>query len=70
METNSFSSYKFKPSYALDLEEPFSVEKAGPFGCFELGSTVIVVVNSEIKKGNPELFQKYLDQPVKMGQSL
>ena len=45
-------------------------EKGGELGRFEMGSTVILVVDKKIHERHPELFTTRLGQAVKVGESL
>ena len=45
-------------------------EKGGELGRFEMGSTVILVVDKKIHERHPELFTSRLGQVVKVGESL
>lgn len=45
-------------------------EKGGELGRFEMGSTVILVVDKKIHERHPELFTSRLGQAVKVGESL
>ena len=47
-----------------------SFEKGGELGRFEMGSTVILVVDKKIHERHPELFTSRLGQAVKVGESL
>lgn len=51
-------------------KEPVFVEKGGELGRFEMGSTVILVVDKKIRERNPELFKNRVGQAVKMGEAL
>lgn len=50
--------------------QSISFQKGSPLGCFELGSTVVLVCSAEVRKRNPDLFQACLGMNVRMGQSL
>ena len=56
--------YDWKPS------EKIVVEKGGELGRFEMGSTVILVVDKKIRKRNPGLFQSRVGSAVKVGEAL
>ena len=45
-------------------------EKGGELGRFEMGSTVILVVDKKIHERHPDLFVSRLGQPVKVGEAL
>jgi phosphatidylserine decarboxylase len=47
-----------------------SFEKGGELGRFEMGSTVILVVDKKIHERHPELFTSRLGQAVKVGEAL
>ena len=47
-----------------------SFEKGGELGRFEMGSTVILVVDKKIHERHPDLFVSRLGQPVKVGEAL
>lgn len=49
---------------------PIAVEKGGELGRFEMGSTVILVVDKKIRERNPELFKNRVGQAVKVGEAL
>lgn len=49
---------------------PISVEKGGELGRFEMGSTVILVVDKKILERNPNLFKSRVGQAVKVGEAL
>ncbi|SHG76072.1 phosphatidylserine decarboxylase [Fibrobacter sp. UWH9] len=49
---------------------PIAVEKGGELGRFEMGSTVILVVDKKIRERNPELFKSRVGQAVKVGEAL
>ena len=51
-------------------KEKISVEKGGELGRFEMGSTVILVVDKKIRERNPGLFQSRVGSAVKMGEAL
>lgn len=51
-------------------KEILSVKKGGPLGTFELGSTVVLVISSEVYQRNPQVFQAWQGKAVRMGQSL
>lgn len=46
------------------------VEKGGELGRFEMGSTVILVVDKKIRERNPLLFKNRVGQAVKVGEAL
>ena len=50
--------------------QPFSFEKGGELGRFEMGSTVILVVDKKIRERHPDLFKSRLGQAVKVGEAL
>lgn len=52
------------PSSAVNFE------KGGELGRFEMGSTVILVVDKNIRERHPDLFKKRLGQAVKVGEAL
>lgn len=49
---------------------PIAVEKGGELGRFEMGSTVILVVDKKIRERNPNLFKSRVGQAVKVGEAL
>lgn len=49
---------------------PIAVEKGGELGRFEMGSTVILVVDKKILERNPNLFKSRVGQAVKVGEAL
>ncbi len=51
-------------------KETIMVEKGGELGRFEMGSTVILVVDKKIRERNPELFKNRVGQAVKVGEAL
>ncbi len=51
-------------------KETIAVEKGGNLGRFEMGSTVILVVDKKIRERNPELFKSRVGQAVKVGEAL
>ena len=51
-------------------KEPVFVEKGGELGRFEMGSTVILVVDKKIRERHPDLFKNRVGQTVKMGEAL
>ena len=56
--------YDWKPSGEI------RVEKGGELGRFEMGSTVILVVDKTIRERHPDLFKSRLGSAVKMGEAL
>ena len=56
--------YDWKPSGEI------RVEKGGELGRFEMGSTVILVVDKKIRDRHPDLFKSRLGSAVKMGEAL
>jgi phosphatidylserine decarboxylase len=50
--------------------QQFSFEKGGELGRFEMGSTVILVVDKKIRGRHPDLFKSRLGQAVKVGEAL
>jgi phosphatidylserine decarboxylase len=46
------------------------VEKGGELGRFEMGSTVILVVDKKIRERHPDLFKASLGKAVKVGEAL
>ena len=56
--------YDWKPS------DKIVVEKGGELGRFEMGSTVILVVDKKIRERNPGLFQSRVGSAVKVGEAL
>ena len=50
--------------------QPFSFEKGGELGRFEMGSTVILVVDKKIRERHPDLFKSRVGQAVKVGEAL
>jgi len=51
-------------------KEAVFVEKGGELGRFEMGSTVILVVDKKIRERNPDLFKNRVGQAVKVGEAL
>ena len=51
-------------------EGKVSFEKGGELGRFEMGSTVILVVDKKIRERHPDLFKGRLGQAVKVGEAL
>lgn len=47
-----------------------SFEKGGELGRFEMGSTVILVVDKKIRERHPEIFKACVGKPVKVGEAL
>lgn len=56
--------YDWKPSKEIRME------KGGELGRFEMGSTVILVVDKKIREHHPDLFKSRLGSAVKMGEAL
>ena len=50
--------------------ENVSFEKGDELGRFEMGSTVILVVDKKIRERHPDLFKSRLGQAVKVGEAL
>jgi phosphatidylserine decarboxylase len=48
----------------------FEFEKGDDLGCFEMGSTVILVASREFRERNPSLFKQALGHDVRMGEAL
>lgn len=48
----------------------FSFEKGGELGRFEMGSTVILVVDKKIRERHPDLFKSRVGLAVKVGEAL
>ena len=46
------------------------MEKGGELGRFEMGSTVILVVDKKIRERHPDLFKSSLGKAVKVGEAL
>ena len=46
------------------------MEKGGELGRFEMGSTVILVVDKKIRERHPDLFKSRLGSAVKVGEAL
>lgn len=67
--TNRMKSHRGQPWSWLPSGE-LKIEKASELGCFELGSTVVFVLDSSYREKYPNLFQNHLSKPVLMGQSL
>lgn len=51
-------------------KKKITIEKGGELGRFEMGSTVILVVDKKIRERNPDLFKNCIGQAVKVGQAL
>lgn len=51
-------------------KKKIEIEKGGELGRFEMGSTVILVVDKKIRERNPELFKNRVGQAVKVGEAL
>ena len=56
--------------YDWTPKEKILVEKGGELGRFEMGSTVILVVDKKIRERNPGLFQSRIGTAVKVGEAL
>ena len=56
--------YDWKPAQEI------RVEKGGELGRFEMGSTVILVVDKKIRERHPDLFKSRLGSAVKVGEAL
>ena len=56
--------------YDWKLSGEIRVEKGGELGRFEMGSTVILVVDKKIRERHPDLFKSRLGSAVKMGEAL
>ena len=56
--------------YDWTPKEKIVVEKGGELGRFEMGSTVILVVDRKIRERNPGLFQSRVGTAVKVGEAL
>ena len=56
--------YDWKPAQEI------RVEKGGELGRFEMGSTVILVVDKKIRERHPDLFKQCLGKAVKVGEAL
>lgn len=56
--------------YDWTPKEKISVEKGGDLGRFEMGSTVILVVDKKIRERHPNLFKSRVGQAVKVGEAL
>lgn len=61
---------QFKDTLEWVPNHKVQIEKAAELGCFELGSTVVFVLDSKYRTQYPDLFSKYLNKSVTMGQSL
>jgi len=51
-------------------DRQYSFNKGDELGRFEMGSTVILVVDKKIRERHPDLFKSRLGQPVKVGEAL
>lgn len=60
----------FKDTLKWEPDQQVQIEKAAELGCFELGSTVVFVLDAQYRAEYPSLFQNHLNKPVVMGQSL
>ena len=49
---------------------PIDISKGGELGRFEMGSTVILVVDKKIRERHPDLFKSRVGQAVKVGEAL
>ncbi len=56
--------YDWKPAQEI------RVEKGGELGRFEMGSTVILVVDKKIRERHPDLFKSRMGSAVKVGEAL
>lgn len=56
--------------YDWTPKEKITVEKGGDLGRFEMGSTVILVVDKKIRERHPDLFKSRVGQAVKVGEAL
>lgn len=68
--TNAGKLPKDCKRYDWQPKETIMVEKGGELGRFEMGSTVILVVDKKIRERNPELFKNRVGQAVKVGEAL
>lgn len=59
-----------KARYDWMPPKPVTFEKGGELGRFEMGSTVILVVDKKIRERHPDLFKSHLGQAVKVGEAL
>ena len=50
--------------------QQFSFDRGDELGRFEMGSTVILVVDKKIRERHPDLFKSRLGQAVKVGEAL
>lgn len=68
--TNAGKLDRSKKRYDWTPNEPVHFEKGGELGRFEMGSTVILVVDKNIRERHPDLFKKCLGKAVKVGEAL
>ena len=69
--TNSSSApSRHHPLSVWKPEQPISVEAGSLLGKFELGSTVVIVLDKNFTEKHPQIFANKLNQKVKMGESL
>lgn len=67
---NTSKMSKHQTMWKWEPYAPIQIEKAAELGCFELGSTVVFVLDAKIRELYPNLFKNYLGQAVQMGQTL
>lgn len=51
-------------------KKKIEIEKGSELGRFEMGSTVILIVDKKIRERNPDLFKNHLGKAVKVGEAL
>jgi len=70
LQTNAGTLPRNQKRMDWQPKETITVEKGGELGRFEMGSTVILVVDKNIRERNPELFKNRVGQAVKVGEAL
>lgn len=68
--TNAGKLDRSKKRYDWSPSERVRFEKGGELGRFEMGSTVILVVDKKIRERHPGLFKSRLGKAVKVGEAL
>lgn len=68
--TNAGKLDRSNKRYDWSPSETVRFEKGGELGRFEMGSTVILIVDKKIRERHPNLFKSRLGKAVKMGEAL
>lgn len=68
--TNAGKLDRSKKRYDWSPSEKVCFEKGGELGRFEMGSTVILIVDKKIRERHPGLFKSRLGKAVKVGEAL